>query len=130
MARVKLQAAVQDSGWRDVSGGVQSGWTVSKALLRRVGDQVFLSLTATVAAAPSGGVSNVLAMPSGFQTGEYSAVGVVRVGSVVQAVGTLSSKDLLGISNTPAIAAGAIARCEVSWMTRDTFPTTLPGTPL
>lgn len=118
------QLVYGDTGWRDVSSSLINGWT-GTILMRRVGSSVSARMqldstaatSTTVNVGPGSGfrpTGNNITFPMRPATGNTVAWGQV----------TGASAAILA-SNTTALTASSM---EFSWLTNDTWPTSLPGT--
>ncbi|MFK5689608.1 hypothetical protein ACI3EY_08065 [Ornithinimicrobium sp. LYQ92] len=114
-----------DTGWRDMSATLiaENGWTgVSTFQIRRVGDQVFFNLwglTRDSNASGTVGVANL--MPDGFRP-PISVYGLIPTSVYTRFYINVAGAFVL-------ISPPTLSFCTVSYVTNQSWPTTLPGTP-
>jgi len=130
-------AADSDTGWRNLSGSLVNGWAVTNSLygphIRRIGNQVrVISATYLGLDGTSATEDNFVELPSGFLNTKRhtygSNVGFFSVYASVPAT-------IYGVS-CPAttgrflrVPPGNKYAGELTWITDEAWPTTLPGTP-
>jgi hypothetical protein len=132
---------VGDTGWRNaplVDPAMMQ--TVNVCRLRRTGNQVTFAFRATVGTGTLAGTLGApsVAIPAGFQWVDWAPVGLmIRAGLGYHATiiaNFWSSRAVLTLSpasigGTPAVHAAAHSiEGQVSWVTDDAWPSTLPGT--
>ncbi|PNW10631.1 hypothetical protein C1632_02405 [Microbacterium testaceum] len=119
-----------DTGFRGVSDLAVNGWSISICTIRRVGSVVTFGV---FGAQPSGATADtVLTIPGGFRPsslygGNTQHLVLSGSGQIVS-VQFNTSGAMIAPRDKSAIGQGAIAL--MTWMTADTWPTTLPGTAL
>lgn len=118
------QLVYGDTGWRQMSGFMENGWTASSLLLRRIGRQVIIrGYYLNPAAATS---DTFVLLPAGFRRG------VVSIALPIQAGPTVASFIALAATaaTTPRTAGivGSSIGWEVQYEVDEAWPTTLPGT--
>ncbi|UTN92028.1 hypothetical protein SEA_DARBY_23 [Arthrobacter phage Darby] len=116
-----------DTGWREVSALLVDGWTSSGLFLRRLGSQVFLTGIITGSSATSDHFLSLL-NDVGFRPGSQS------IFSPVLSDDYTSSRDLqFDATSTKmqvyvrAAPVGKNWRMAASWITPNSWPTSLPG---
>ena len=126
------QMIMGDTGTRDVREIADdfdfSTSSFHKLLLRRVGDQVFMSGRG-VRTAESQWITNIL--PWGFRprSGEYNSLrGTILNKGVLSPLGNSATLLRLSVSGT-TLKVGDDVVLNATWFTNDSWPTTLPGTP-
>lgn len=122
------QAAVQDTGWRDVTALLGAGWVgtfASSVFLRRIGNICFLNFNVKP---PTGGPVTMLTMPTGFKSihGPYQGgpAAVLQRDGVVN--GAIYFDSPTTIKGRSSMSAGH-HRGGMMWATTDPWPTDLPG---
>ena len=118
-----------DTGWRDVTPMLQSGWagTFAKSVfLKRVGDACTLSYSL----APSTNLSTMMTVPAGFRSINVPFLGGVnsplqRDGALNGAIYFDSPETIRGKSTSNLLHH----RGGMNWVTTDPWPATLPGAP-
>ncbi|MDO5534109.1 MAG: pyocin knob domain-containing protein [Propionibacteriaceae bacterium] len=112
----------QDTGRRNITGALTATPTAGTASLNRVGNLVMLSLDGITLAANGSG--NLAVLPLGFRPppGETVSTTGQGISSRLQ----VTSPGNVQVYNW---AAGAPIFATLTWITRDAWPTTLPGTP-
>ncbi|UGL63252.1 minor tail protein [Arthrobacter phage Tokki] len=123
------QLVYGDTGWRVLTP--QNGWTASQLQIRRSGQMVqLLALQVNGAAATTDAISEVL--PVGFRANNWpislrvpitTGTGVITSNVAAVDVSTQALR-VFGGNHTLLTAHHIIT----SWLTNDTWPTTLPGT--
>ena len=105
-----------DTGWRDVSAGLLNSWT-GQLVMRRVGAEVHLSLYALSGASATNDV--FYAAPAGFR---FDSIAVFPWGNA-------GAKNLVvrNTGNVDSSARDAVLYAYVSYLSTDTWPSSLPG---
>lgn len=113
-----------DTGWRDVSTSLESGWT-GTLRIRRVNNQVFLhgnDLDATSA-------TNVLLYT--LATGFRPAISKVPINAHPAGLAPIYARAFNTIAQMDRTTSPTVARdLAGTWLTNNDWPTTLPGLPL
>ena len=126
-ATLTAAAALQDTGWRNISTILDpETWSITTVRLRRHGSLV--TFTAQIKAlVTTGGFSNLFTIPSGFRPSQpyvfLNPISETNVLSTARAFNTLSVEGV--------VAKDKILRIQSSWTTSDPFPAPAqyPGTP-
>ena len=105
-----------DTGWRDVSAGLLNSWT-GQLMMRRVGAEVHLRLYALSGASATNDV--FYAAPAGFR---FDSIAVFPWGNA-------GAKNLVvrNTGNVDSSARDAVLYAYVSYLSTDTWPSSLPG---
>ena len=123
---VTAAAALQDTGWRDISTSFldPETWSITTARLRRHGSLV--TFTAEITALKTDASYTFLfRIPWGFRLSElYAWLNPI---SPTNALSTWRDNNKLSVEG--AVVKDTHLRIQSSWTTSDPFPTTLPGTP-
>ena len=119
-------AALQDTGWRNISTLFldPETWQVYSARLRRQGNLV--TFTAHIKALKTtGNFSGLFYLPGGFRLSQvYAWLNPISPTNVLS---TYRADNLLCVEGV--VAKDATLFIQSSWTTSNPFPTTLPGTP-
>lgn len=111
-----------DTGRRDIASLFTDSWIVSSAQIRRNGPMVELNVSANRTFA--GGITTFLTIPTGFRPAntinKLNGEGSLKHGIIIGSGDGLVRLDM----DVNAI------RWYLTWMTGDSWPTTLPGTPV
>lgn len=130
-----LEAATQDTGWRNISGLLDpAAWTLAalqgRLLIKRVANTVYFEARLTLVAALASNQSvSMFAIPVGFQSATYATAAISYTGTVPVVAHTELSSSLLSVNPKAALAAGQTIALAGSWRTANAWPSTLPGTP-
>lgn len=111
-----------DSGWRDVTGLLNPGWTATHVHMRREGDTVRMRVAGL--AAP-GEEFYFISPPEGFRTAmQY----YLMFGSLTYQVAQEAGAIAIMAPGGGKLPAGGTFWFEMGWATPDPFPQSLPGT--
>ena len=113
----RWQLIYGDTGWRDITASVGSVVTGGSVFVRRYGATVFITLLG-VTVPTNGTVAG--ALPIGFR--------IAHAVALPTPYGSITTWDTNGNLAFSALGTGRYAG--VSFLTGDTWPTTLPGTPV
>jgi len=125
-----VAGAEADTGWRDLSASLLNSWSAASVRIRRVGSRVGLAVVDLTGVATW---ANVADMPTGFAP-SVPNFGLMRekqnTGHTVRFACT---SDKIGHTDTSMIesawnSSGAKVIGEMSWLTTDAWPASLPGT--
>ena len=122
---VTAAAALQDTGWRNISSLVNAEFTGVTVYLRRSGStvQIMISIPKQEFSAwpPS-----LVAIPVGFRLRNYCYMPFYNYGNTTLSQTAAYLYTGVGVRGTvhPYLVEGSY-----TWLTSDAFPTTLPGTP-
>ena len=120
----------QDTGWRNIAALLNtSAWelnpTIGYLRLKRTGSRVTLAGRIKAISPVS---QTVVVLPAGFrQYNPYTVYGPAKLANSMTLLIASSNFDYVQILTLPTV--GATLEFEVSFETREPFPTTLPGTP-
>ncbi len=133
-----LTGGVPETGWRDISSSLNTGVAKSAssgaAAICRVGDVVQVHFNVTISA---GSVTQLTsgALTTGFRPSSKIPIGIVGVSTASSADAALGTTAALGYyAQTSPIRLTASApnlgtvTWTATWITDDTWPTSLPGT--
>ena len=133
-----LTGGVPETGWRDISASLNTGVAKSAssgaAAICRVGDVVQVHFNVTISA---GSVTQLTsgALTTGFRPSSKIPIGIVGVSTASSADAALGTTAALGYyAQTSPIRLTASApnpgtvTWTATWITDDTWPTSLPGT--
>ncbi|GGA72707.1 hypothetical protein GCM10011490_24360 [Pseudoclavibacter endophyticus] len=126
MSAPTLQASLPDTGWRDITGLLENGWTASPGhpglRIRRIGALVSVQGEGLV----PGTSTSLAVLPTGFKaTGRAAASAYIGSGTLPiygRAIG-----GAVQCNNTTSPAAWR--DLTVNFFTTDPWPTVLPGLP-
>jgi hypothetical protein len=118
----RWQMTYGDTGWRDMSASLTNGWIAGNILLRRMGNQSFLSFTGLNGASAS--ADSFLTAPAGWArpipTNHYVPMNITTT-----TLGVMMFASSAWSTPRAACTAGS---AHISWPSSDAWPTTLPGT--
>lgn len=125
-----------DTGWRDITSALENGYTASQILIRRANNTVSLIVKDVIGSGSS--TARMMAVPVGFKHGTTnSGAGVpdFTVASISSLAAPVVRAFVIGAdSNMYNYYNGAGAtsplRVSFSYLSREGYPTTLPGTAL
>ena len=130
---VTAAAALQDTGWRALTGFILEGLVTSQTVaIRRVGNLVTIEGSFLLSGVLTGAVVPLTkALPYGFRPRtRYASIGSL-VGSAFNVPVHIRETNSITAVNGGAssLPLGVTLYFAFSWMTNDPWPTTLPGTP-
>ncbi len=111
-----------DTGWRDVSGLLVNGWTAGETMLRRVGDQITVTLTN----ATGGAATTALIVPTGFRPFRNIAGSAMLTSSVMGGAAVVNVQTTGTFIANNTIVGGQVTAV---FTTAEPWPSSLPGTP-
>lgn len=119
---------IGDTGWRNVSSLLATGWTATRASLRRTGNTVQVDVNGLTYS--SGGTSTAMILPTGFRsyfTGgtlfPYTDQPGAAAAATVTGQGDVSSSGAVLVSTLETAGVSA----SFTFTTTNAWPTTLPG---
>lgn len=121
----RWQMVYGDTGWRDVDGLLENGWTATSLAIRREGQTVTMQAYALA----YGSAGTFYTLPAGFRPGPaYANIRfIAENGSGT--TGVLAIDNNNGSPNGQCVGTpSGTFYFAISWQTNDAWPSSLPGT--